>query len=93
MPLTTSSTPSTDAQWHELATSTLETLRPSLDPSSRGKRKAPQPGTAAFAKWVDHTLLKLDADEEGIRRICEEARGWDFKVGDLWWEGNVLCSD
>ena len=31
-----------------------------------------------FAKTVDHTLLKPDATEEEIRRICEEAAHYHF---------------
>jgi deoxyribose-phosphate aldolase len=27
----------------------------------------------SIAKWIDHTLLKVDAGEEDIRRLCQEA--------------------
>ena len=31
------------------------------------------------AKYIDHTLLKADASLEAIRKLCEEARDYDFK--------------
>lgn len=42
--------------------------------------KAPSIGTEAFAKSIDHTLLKLDATKEHIDKLCEEARRHNFKV-------------
>lgn len=42
--------------------------------------KAPNIGTEAFAKSIDHTLLKLDATKEQIDKLCEEARRHNFKV-------------
>ena len=33
-----------------------------------------------LAQTIDHTLLKLDADEAGIDQICEEAKKYHFKV-------------
>lgn len=75
----TSTHPQTDQEWHDLASSTLSAFRSSVHPSY----EAPKPGTAAFASTVDHTLLKLDADEGGIRKCCEEAREWGFKVSAI----------
>ena len=43
--------------------------------------EAPKPGTVEFAKYIDHTLLKLDATEEQIDQLCKEARQYEFKVG------------
>ncbi len=34
--------------------------------------------TAQLAQFVDHTLLKADASEAAIRRLCQEARQWNF---------------
>ena len=45
--------------------------------------KTPTVGSEAFAKTIDHTLLKLDATEEQVDALCEEARKSDFKVGRL----------
>ena len=42
--------------------------------------QAPKPGTVEFAKYIDHTLLKLDATEEQIDQLCEEAKKYNFKV-------------
>lgn len=41
---------------------------------------APSAGTAAFAKTIDHTLLKLEASEEQVDSLCEEAKRYNFKV-------------
>lgn len=34
-----------------------------------------------LAKYIDHTLLKFDATDEQIDRLCEEAKQFGFKVG------------
>lgn len=41
---------------------------------------APEPGSAAFAAYFDHTLLKLDATEAQVDTLCQEAREYGFKV-------------
>ena len=35
-----------------------------------------------IAATIDHTLLKLDAREAEIDTLCQEARQYNFKVGD-----------
>ena len=40
----------------------------------------PAPGSAEFAKLIDHTLLKLDATPAQIDKLCEEAKEHKFKV-------------
>ena len=30
------------------------------------------------SKYIDHTLLKADATEEQIRKLCREAKEYDF---------------
>lgn len=42
--------------------------------------RAPSVGTAAFAKTIDHTLLKLDATGKQVDTLCDEARRNNFKV-------------
>ena len=32
-----------------------------------------------LSKYIDHTLLKADASLEAIKKLCEEARDYDFK--------------
>ncbi|MBQ6559529.1 MAG: deoxyribose-phosphate aldolase [Erysipelotrichaceae bacterium] len=32
-----------------------------------------------LAKYIDHTLLKADASKEAIRKLCREAKEYDFK--------------
>lgn len=49
-------------------------------PSTPPECKAPSLGTAAFAKTIDHTLLKLAATEKQVDTLCEEARRHNFKV-------------
>ena len=31
-----------------------------------------------YNKFIDHTLLKANATDEGIRKLCEEAKSYDF---------------
>jgi deoxyribose-phosphate aldolase len=31
-----------------------------------------------LAKYIDHTLLKADANEDALRKLCEEARTFNF---------------
>ena len=50
-------------------------------PVSRTLYKAPDLGTEAFAKCIDHTLLKLNATKDQIDSLCEEAKEYNFKVG------------
>jgi deoxyribose-phosphate aldolase len=38
------------------------------------------PGSPEFAKYIDHTLLKLDATEEQINQICDQAKAENFAV-------------
>ena len=42
--------------------------------------KAPGLETENFAKSIDHTLLKPDATQSQIDRLCDEAKRHDFKV-------------
>jgi deoxyribose-phosphate aldolase len=49
-------------------------------PSSFPTYKSPQPGSAEFAQLIDHTLLKLDATDSQIDKLCEEAKEYGFKV-------------
>lgn len=47
------------------------------------KYKAPSLGTEAFANYIDHTLLKLNATKEQVDGICDQARQNNFKVCSL----------
>ncbi len=33
---------------------------------------------ASLAKYIDHTLLKADASVEGVRKVCDEAKKYNF---------------
>ena len=37
-----------------------------------------KPADAAMARMIDHTLLKPDATEDQFRKLCEEARQYNF---------------
>ena len=50
------------------------------DLSSPLEYTAPSVETAAFAKTIDHTLLKIEATGEQVDALCEEAKRHDFKV-------------
>ena len=50
-------------------------------PEPSEKFDAPEIGTAQLAKYIDHTLLKLDATEEQVDQLCKEAKEYNFKVG------------
>lgn len=39
---------------------------------------AKDPAPADLAKYIDHTILKPDASEADVRRICEEAKTYQF---------------
>ncbi|PIT88214.1 MAG: deoxyribose-phosphate aldolase [Candidatus Magasanikbacteria bacterium CG10_big_fil_rev_8_21_14_0_10_36_32] len=42
-----------------------------------------------FAKYIDHTLLKADANETQIRQLCAEAKEYNFAsvcVNSIWTE-------
>ena len=80
MSLKTSPLPQTDAAWRDLAQKTLDAFDEQNDTKSSKAVNVPLPGTSAFASTVDHTLLKLDASEEGVRQCCNEAKQYGFKV-------------
>ena len=48
--------------------------------NTRIEYKPPRIGTTAFAETIDHTLLKVEARGEQVDVLCEEARGYGFKV-------------
>lgn len=53
-------------------------------PTSPREFDIPEAGSAAFAKTIDHTLLKVEATQEQIDSLCEEAKkykSYNFKVG------------
>lgn len=37
----------------------------------------------ALAGYIDHTILKLDATEEQVDLLCEEAKKWGFAVSPI----------
>ncbi|KAL9025343.1 MAG: hypothetical protein Q9196_005812 [Gyalolechia fulgens] len=64
----------TEAEWRII----IEEAERHL-PNSFPQYKAPTLGTTDFAKCIDHTLLKLDATEEQIDILCEEAKKHAFQ--------------
>ena len=49
-------------------------------PENTAEYDAPAVGSKQFPQAIDHTLLKLDATEEQIDTLCEEAKMFDFKA-------------
>lgn len=66
----------------EAISSAFQTINNAYVQKTVADLKIQQPASPEeLAKYVDHTLLKLDATEEQIDGLCAEARGWGFKVG------------
>ena len=65
----------TDAEW----ASVIDQAHANL-PTSFPTYAYPEPGTAEFAQYIDHTLLKEDATTAQIEQLCEEAKNYMFKV-------------
>ena len=65
----------TQEEWVSIIDSAEKNL-----PLSKTVYKAPNLGTEAFARCIDHTLLKLNATKEQIDILCEEAKKYNFKV-------------
>ncbi len=72
MTVTTSSQAALAALIDERIKIVHETLAAVADPTQ------PTLSAALLATYIDHTLLKPDAQAEQIRRLCEEARTYDF---------------
>ncbi|MCJ1431565.1 hypothetical protein MMC27_000919 [Xylographa pallens] len=64
----------TQEEWIEIIDDITRNL-----PDTYQTYQAPKAGTVEFAKYIDHTLLKLDATEEQIDQLCQEAREYNFK--------------
>lgn len=56
----------------------LEQLRAPRRPGTGGPTAVPSLGPEAVAGLIDHTQLKPDATDAHIRRLCEEARTYEF---------------
>ena len=52
--------------------------------SSPIQYEVPSVGTEAFAKTIDHTLLKLEATGEQVDSLCEEAKRFSFKARNVF---------
>ena len=65
-------------EWHTIIEQAQEDL-----PKLATSYDAPRLETVELAKYIDHTLLRLDATEEQIDHLCEEAKANDFKVSML----------
>lgn len=75
----------TSSQWASLIASAVSAVKgaPSLGPGS--VKHAPANLTPKqLARTIDHTLLKLDATEEQIVTLCQEARTWGFRVRQIF---------
>lgn len=51
-------------------------------PGVLAEYRAPTVGSAAFARTIDHTVLKFGTTQADVDRICAEAKKYNFKVGE-----------
>ena len=68
-------TPRTQQEWSAIIDEAVAAL-----PASYPTYSTPTPGSAEFAQFIDHTLLKPEATGAHIDKLCEEARRHGFKV-------------
>lgn len=68
----------TNAEWAAIVDQTDREVKVSQQPYV-----CPDVGSPAFAKTIDHTLLKLDVRAVQFDELCAEARVDGFAVGDL----------
>lgn len=47
--------------------------------------KTPRLSPKALAKYIDHTLLRPDAADADLRRVCDEAREFSFCTVCVYW--------
>ena len=71
----------TDEEWAIIVEVTQTDLVVPEDPYP-----CPEIGSPAFAKTIDHTLLKLESKAVQIDALCAEARVDGFAVGS-----NIYC--
>jgi deoxyribose-phosphate aldolase len=67
-----------EALWRRAALASLPHRRREEGPRQQawGLEGVPRPDARTLARWVDHTLLRPDATEADVRRVCQEARRW-----------------
>jgi hypothetical protein len=79
----------TNEEWASrvhLEGSSINVLQPTAPSPSPSPTSIPSPAEdsirspEAVAKYIDHTLLKLDATEDQIHKLCEEAKQEQFAV-------------
>ncbi|KAF2675174.1 deoxyribose-phosphate aldolase [Microthyrium microscopicum] len=65
-----------DEQWQSI----FDSVKAELDSSSDSKPTSNRPRLTPeqLAPFIDHTILKLDATEEQVDKLCEEAKHWHF---------------
>lgn len=65
----------TDGEWATLVAETCKVVVPSKE-----SYPVPPLDNGAFPKYIDHTLLKLDATGAQVDALCSEARTEGFRV-------------
>ncbi|KAI9831763.1 MAG: hypothetical protein M1838_005712, partial [Thelocarpon superellum] len=68
------STRDQDQQWEDIVDETMRSL-----PTAIPSYPLPTIQRATLAKYIDHTLLKLDATQGQVDALCTEAREYNFK--------------
>ncbi|KAI9796684.1 MAG: hypothetical protein M1833_006024 [Piccolia ochrophora] len=64
-----------DQQWTDIATAVMGTL-----PIDTNPRPCAQPGSLAFARYFDYTLLRDDATSDQVDELCTDAVQYGFKA-------------
>ena len=68
--------PYTNEQWQEVIDRTTRSLS-----TDKVVYSTPKLDSVEFPKYIDHTLLKVDATSSQIDQLCDEAKKYGFKVG------------
>ncbi|KAI9716153.1 MAG: hypothetical protein M1812_005581 [Candelaria pacifica] len=64
----------TDPEWVQIIQQSQESLN-----DGKVIYPAPMIGSSEFARYIDHTMVNLDAKKEHIDRLCAEARIYGFR--------------
>ena len=75
------SVPSTNEEWAKI----IDEITKEADQARGENESKPTISSSSLtakslAKTIDHTLLKLDATEEQVTQLCDEAKEYDFAV-------------
>ncbi len=70
----------TKRSWHREDASLPHRQRTPVQAEAPAGPDAPPPTAATLAKFIDHTLLRPEATDDQLRKVCAEARQHGFKT-------------